>query len=369
MMADGLIPPEFQSDRDPNARWDPDAPPATDDIQTGGGSFESAFDDMLFPPTPGTTEFSAWLLSDAYAEWKARHPADAESLEQRHREEIQSQQAEVDPYKAADPITRAYMDRDPITGESPAAAGTPIYGPGVEPDPVPPGYWGGYRPPPQYVTDDPVRILNGMSTAEIDALERELERANYLDPDRFTPGTGRSAIIPAFTQVIYNADTNRVSWEKQLEGDVNRYQQWLEDNPEEGPAPYPPFVAPAFLKPDYATLAQKTKAQLRSELRRDPTSGEMKLLTGFLDEGYHRQWKANEYDVAYANWEANKRAYETGENQSAGTVQGVDAQAEFNEYFDERFADELTHRERVAESTENTPNLFGSIDTISRMTS
>jgi len=212
-------------------------------------------------------------------------------------------------------------------------------------------------------------ILNGMTSAEIAALEREFIRAGYWEEDTRVTGT-RASMIGTFEKIIIAADNNRVSWEMQIEGDTNSFEAWKEENPEPGKAPYPSFAAPTFLKPDYATLAQRTKLQLRNNLGRDPTSSEMTLLTQYLGTAKKDEWQANTYDTAYADWQTRARAYETETNQmSAPTVQGVDAEARFSEMFESRYENELDHRERVDRSQRKSANLFNSIDTISRMTS
>jgi len=229
------------------------------------------------------------------------------------------------------------------------------------------GGGGEHQRTPQYSTNDPTRILNNMSSAELAALERQFVMAGVIDEDSIGGTTSRASLIQLFTSLVSAADSNRVSWEQELEGAVSSHQEWLKDHPEGwDKAPYRPFVAPAYLKPDYATLAQKAKYAVRTGLQRDPTSTEMKLLTQFLDDAHRDEWQANEYAVERANWEAGARAYETGEDQTTGTIQGIDDDARFLEYFEERFEGELDHRDRVGQVAANSPGLFASIDKISR---
>ena len=270
-------------------------------------------------------------------------------------------------------------EREPwvgITGEGKFDYGRPVYGPNVKPPAREWSVHGDNLVAPQYTAVDPRRILNDMSAPELEALEREMVRGSYLDEDDMVQGASRSDIIGAFTSLVTRADVNRVSWQQQLEGDVNAYQQWLKENPEEEETPKTwrelnPFVAPVFVKPDYASLAQGVKETVRTGLQRDPTSNEMRLLSSFMNDAVYDQWKSNEYDVALANWENQARAHEDPDNyvpvMDGGTVQGVDAAARFAERYEEKFAGELEHRERNAFAQENAPALFGSIDTISRM--
>ena len=278
--------------------------------------------------------------------------------------------------------TKKDQGPDMITGEDPRWAADinppsdvgyqyPRYGP----DPMYGAQLGGeaerLRGRPQYTTDDPLLILNGMSSAELAALELQFVQAGYVDPKKLSGGS-RGAMIQNFSSLVQEADFNRIDWMTQLKGDINDYTQWQKDNPEEKEKSWRelhPFIAPAYKAPDYATLAQSAKAQLRNELGRDVTSGEMKLLTGFMGDASRDQWQANEVSTQRAEWEALARGAETGEAQSSGTVQQVDAAARFQEMFDQRYEGELDHRQRVDASERKTGNLFGSIDTISRMTS
>ena len=224
---------------------------------------------------------------------------------------------------------------------------------------------------PQYTINDPMRILNSMNPAELVALQQEFVNAGYIDEETALTGD-RTFLIPTFTQLVTSADYNRVDWEYQLDRDIETSDQWKKDNPEEEELSWRqrnPFVAPVYLAPDYATLAQAAKETVRGELGREVTGAEMKLLTGFMGNAAKEQWQANEYNTQLANWEATARAQETHTDQAAGTVQGYDAAARFEDMFDERFEGELEHRERVDTVNRKEGNLFGSIDTISRMTS
>ena len=180
-------------------------------------------------------------------------------------------------------------------------------------------------------------------------------------------------MISVFTGLVTSADYDRISWEDQLQNDIDYKTAWDEANPEEAPktwAQLNPWSAPVYLAPDYATLAQSTKATIRDELGRNVTSGEMQLLTSFLADADKKQWKANEYDVSLADWEGNARAHEAeSNNMSATTVQGVDAVSRFGEMFDERYAGEIQHRNNVETTAGKQSDLFGSIDALSRMSS
>lgn len=234
-------------------------------------------------------------------------------------------------------------------------------------------YWeyGGGRTP-QYSTEDPMDLLNKMSSAELASLELQFIQAGIVDEDDFLGGQ-RGPLIADFGTLIQQADHNRISWQDQLTRSIDDYSKWKEDHPEKKPLTWAqanPWIAPVEVKKDYATLAQGTKATMRQMLGRQPTSSEMKLLTAQLGADYHDEWQREVYDTSKMGWEAASRAHEADATSAAtGSVQGIDPEARFAERFEDRYENEIDHRQRVDASTRKTTNLFGSIDTISRMTS
>lgn len=229
---------------------------------------------------------------------------------------------------------------------------------------------GPLRQGPQYSNIDYQLILNGMTSSELASLELLFQEAGMIDSEAMlSGGLSRGALLGHFKNLIMEADANRNTWEDQLNSNIEGYQEWLKENPEEEPktwAQLNPFVAPAEMKPDYATMAQNVKDNVRGQLGRSATTGEMELLTSQLSGSYHDAWKQNQYDPALATWEANSRAHETESAQSAGTFQAVDPQARFDETFDERYEGELGHRRRVDKGKSKTQSLFGSFDMLAR---
>ena len=224
----------------------------------------------------------------------------------------------------------------------------------------------------QYSTEDPLNTLNDMTTPQLAALELQFIQAGLIDEDAYLNGQ-RGPLIADFGSLMVQADHNRISWEDQLDQNITAYEQWKKDNPEEKPKTWAqnnPFIAPVFVKPDYATLAQGSKATMRQMLGRTPTSSEMKLLTTQLGSDYQAEWQSEVYDKSKMSWEAASRAHEAdATSATTGSVQGVDPEARFAERFEDRYENELEHRERVDTSERKSANLFSSIDTISRMTS
>ena len=223
-------------------------------------------------------------------------------------------------------------------------------------------YESGFRP--QYSTTYARNHLNQMTSAQLGALEFKMQQGGYFSDDDPLVGRGmRSlALVAQFNALITEADSNRVDWD-----------QWLTERirmKEEGELPEdvgrPGFAAPAYLKPDYDWLAQKVKFSVRDGLGREATSTEMELLTQYLGGAHKDQWQARQYNAGLAHHNALGRAAETGENQSAGTVQDSDWAASYAEMYESRYDAELGHRDRVAQTDIQDNSLFGSLDMISR---
>ena len=92
----------------------------------------------------------------------------------------------------------------------------------------------------------------------------------------------------------------------------------------------------------------------------------MELLTQYLGTKHKEQWKAREYSTALADHNQRSRAHESGEDQGSPTIQDVDQVASFNEMFEGRYENELEHRDRVAQTRNQSASLFGSLDMMSR---
>lgn len=217
---------------------------------------------------------------------------------------------------------------------------------------------------PRYSTEYPVHTLNDLTSAELAALEVRMQQAGYYDDDDKTVGLGKrsSLLIRNFTDLITEADHNRVKWDDQLNENIRIHELGLDED-DDG---YGPFIAPVYLKPDYDTLAQRVKGTMRNGLGRDATSGEMEILTQYLGGAHKDQWQARQYNTQLADHNQRSRAHESGADQGSPTVQDSDMQASFNEMFEGRYENELEHRERVDQTRNQSASLFGSLDTISR---
>ena len=226
---------------------------------------------------------------------------------------------------------------------------------------------------PRYNDDIVAGIIASWSQDRIMWFQDQAVEAGLIDPDsQYQYGQRDYATRQAFDTIVTDANANGNTWEDQLQGNIDAYQKWLSENPDTGPEhlPYGAFVSPTYSAPDYASLAQTTKGYISEKLGRRPSQAEMKMLTNQLAGFDAQQWDS-QVQAQRQTHAANARAYEDkyvggGGEQSGGTTQGVDAEARFQQFFDNKFSGEIKHRERVSQVGQKTPGLFGSIGNIER---
>lgn len=227
--------------------------------------------------------------------------------------------------------------------------GDPMVGPGLN------QY--GYRAGEEY------SLLDGMSTEILARVQDRMAALGIVED--FIPGRRDKKTVEAFSEILWMANAEGRSWMQTLT-DLERQKAEMGDDwawgDGSGSGDRPEFVAPTYLAPDYATLAQRVKDQLRSELGRDPDESEMALLTAELS-GWDRDAFEVEAEAARAEWEAA----EDGRDESP-TVQAVDPIARFKESFESKFKAELSGIERTEEATETGEAVRGAVSTISQMT-
>ena len=180
-------------------------------------------------------------------------------------------------------------------------------------------------------------------------LKDSLVRAGYLDPDQQAGGaTWAFAEASAMAALADESNGLGVPWNLQLAK--------VAANPSEAAkrrakgralSDRRPFVAPAFLKPDMATLSQAVKESVRQRLGREPTGAEMGELVETLGIDFRAEFGA-QVQALRSEFDATTRAIETDAPQAAGTVQSVNPAAQFAEHFDKRFAGEIDVRKRGA---------------------
>jgi hypothetical protein len=134
---------------------------------------------------------------------------------------------------------------------------------------------------------------------------------------------------------------------------------------------YQGFVTPAYLAPDYATLAATTRNEFRQRLGRRPSSAELEIYANYLRDEDKNQWKSEvaadraTHAARGRQWDAEQESEGTSSpDVSAGTVQGVDAMSRFDEFFTKHFSGEIAHRERTDQVQNKQGGLFASLNRI-----
>lgn len=207
---------------------------------------------------------------------------------------------------------------------------------------------------------DAENILRGMDPGLVARLQDRLIGAGFMSGGAYGVGSPvDDKTVDAFRGLLGYANSQGASWEKALASAEQMAEELGLDGDGNERAP---FVAPTYLAPDYATLAQNVKGELRRQLGRDPDESEMALFTAEM-AGWDRDAFEAESEAMRAEWEAG----EEGRDESP-TVQTVDPIARFKESFESKFKAELSGIERTEEAAETSENVRGAVSTISQMT-
>jgi hypothetical protein len=222
-----------------------------------------------------------------------------------------------------------------------------------------------------YTTGDKFSELDNLSTENLARIQGRLVGLGLLDG--YVPGKKDKKTVEAFGTLLHMANGSGHDWAREL-SDLERIQA---EDPEGwddrlgggggGGQEFAPYVEEAYLAPDYATLAQAVKGQLRETLGRDPDESEMALLTAELS-GWDREAFSAEQAAARAEYDAKVQAQQQGtEGLSGGVAQSVDPMARFKESFEQKFKGELRGLERNEEVAESQEITQGAVSTLSQM--
>ena len=222
-----------------------------------------------------------------------------------------------------------------------------------------------------YTTGDVFDELDGLSTENLARVQARMVGLGLLE--NYVPGKRDGDTQKAFGYLLQMANSSGQDWAREMSSleqiQAEDPEGWAErmgmgGGEDDGPAP---FVAPEYTAPDYATLAQTVKDQMRDALGRDPDEDEMALLTAELSGWDRADYEA---DVAgqRAQYEAQVAAGEDGTaGLGGGTVQSIDPVARFRESFESKFAGELRGIERTEEAAETGEMVRGATSTLSQM--
>lgn len=206
-------------------------------------------------------------------------------------------------------------------------------------------------------------ILRGMAPEAVVRLQERLHKLGFLAGE-YTQGVVREETKTAFADLLAESNRRGTRWNDTLDGLEQMYEELGIEFDEEGDRA--PFIAPAYVAPDYATLAQTVKDQMRQTLGRDPDESEISQLTAELDG-----WYKGEYDVEAAalrsEYDAGASDEALGMHREAGTFRGVDPVARFKQAFEAKFADEIDFIEDRDETQRQGKVIQSGISTLSQM--
>lgn len=217
-----------------------------------------------------------------------------------------------------------------------------------------------------YRDGDQWALFAGLAPEQKAAIQQDMVSAGLLADESFALGVWDADTARAMGNLLAVSNGNGIVWNRMLR-DL-KMNAPADAGSGRAAGSLRPFVTPAYLAPDYAELSQAVKAQVRRELRRDPTESEMTLLADFLATQHRASFNA-QVAAARAEHNAGNRAITTDTSQSAGQVQAVNDAARFAERFEELFAPEMDRLERVDAAEANFGLLMSSLTAGDRLVS
>jgi len=219
-----------------------------------------------------------------------------------------------------------------------------------------------------YRAGDEFGELDNLSTEYLARVQDRMAALGMLDG--YVRGRKDQSTVKAFADLLWMSNAEGTSWIVQL-ADLEKQKEAMGDDwaggDGSGSGDRAPFVAPTYLAPDYATLAQTVKSQLRDQLGRDPDDSEIALLTAEL-AGYDRERYDAEQAAAEADYNAAVAADDGATGQGGAVIQGVDPLARFKESFEQRFKAERQGIQDQAEAEQAGEIVRAAGSTLSRLT-
>lgn len=212
---------------------------------------------------------------------------------------------------------------------------------------------------PLYRSQDQWSMFAGKTPEYIATVQQQMIDAGVLDKGDSVPGYWGDREAAAMSHLMTEANATGSKW---FEAAANRAAALAALTPEQRAlrAGRSPFVAPAYLAPDYATLAQAVRSTFAQRLGRDPEDYELALLADQLGADFRNQYGA-ELAAARSEYDAGNRAIIQETAQSAGSFTGVDPMARLGETMLARYQPEIDRYEAVGEMQANSRNLMQSL--------
>lgn len=199
------------------------------------------------------------------------------------------------------------------------------------------------------------------SAGEVRVIQERLENAGLLKPNTYTPGMWDSVSARSMSALMGESNATGQTWEMQLARRLEFVTpEMLAETYGSASGGRTPFVAPAYMRPDQASLSQAVKALVRQKLKREPSARDMAELSDQMYSDYKLEYDA-QVKALRSEYDATTRALESDSAQSAGIVQNVDPTARFRETFESRFANELQLRDDVDSTVEAQGKMQGAM--------
>ena len=211
---------------------------------------------------------------------------------------------------------------------------------------------------PRYFEGDEWNLA-GLPPEEVIEWQRRLVAAGLIEEDQYHPGVWTDIDASALRIALGAANASGANVDDQLvDMASNLPLSVVEARRQKELARQ--FVAPPYLEPDYASLAQAVKGTFRQNLRREPSESEMAELTRVMS-GFYRQDYESEIAALRSAFDAEQQGLATGQAVTPCASTDVDPAAMFRQFFDQRFGPEAEFIQEQTDTLRSTANVFESL--------
>jgi hypothetical protein len=215
--------------------------------------------------------------------------------------------------------------------------------------------WRGYRDGGLGGQGDAEQILRSMDPGMVARLQDRLVSAGFMSGGAFAVGSPvDDKTVEAFRGLLGYANSQGTVWQAALGVEETGVG-------EDGGGGRAPFVAPTYVAPDYATLAQSVKDHFRKTLGREADESELAIFTAELSG-----WDREAFEAEAAAMRSEYEAAEQGRDAPA-VQQAVDPLARFKESFEKRFEGALRGQRRMEEAAQASESVRAATSLLSRM--
>lgn len=208
-----------------------------------------------------------------------------------------------------------------------------------------------------YYEGDQWSMFAGMSAGDKMQIQQRLVASGYLDPRNMVAGVWDYASAQAASHLMADANGNGVTWPEMMaerEAAMPPPDGGGGGGGGGGGLRINPFVAPAYIAPDYDTLKQGVRQAFDSILGRNVMDHELKLLADSMGADYRLAYEA-EVKAARDEYDRQVAAIRSGARYAGdgSTIQGVNPMDSLMEQMLERYAPEVERTEQIHERAYN----------------